>query len=458
MPNLINKFLKLDLESPIKVAVIGDSMIDEYFGIKVKRISPEFPIPTYLSEDDECLSFPGGAANTAYAFKHFNAKVNLISFIDSEAKEILNSEGIDTSLCVEIPTKIPRKRRFYADDFPTYRWDVERPKYGLKLEELKGYSDELYKNVLDNEFDLIIYSDYDKGVFDNWRGICQKHQYNNKVCTIVDPKNSYEKWAGCTILKPNKSEALNLSGHSTIVNAAHKLTEVAQYVVITDGNKGITIGEWDLSFRTYRVGEEINTPPRSVIGAGDAVTAFLGMAYTRGFDIKESAEIAWNAGTKYVQNIYNKPLFPIDLVQDKIITNPEVLKNRDFKLVFTNGCFDILHNGHIECLNFAKSKGDKLVVALNSDASVAKLKSGRPYVSLSDRMKVIAGLDMVDYVVSFNEETPIELIKKVSPNVLVKGGDYRLEDILGANLVGEVYTSPLIEGVSTTNLIERIRN
>lgn len=453
--SLINNFLKLDAESPIKVAVVGDSVLDQYFQIKVKRISPEFPIPTYLSENDDCLNLPGGASNVVYQAKNFNSEAKLVSFVDKEARDVFESHGIDTSLCVEIPNNIPRKRRFYAEDFPTYRWDVEKAKYGLSPEELKKYSNILYNNVLNNEFDAVIYSDYDKGVFDDWPGIVYTHQFNTKVCTIVDPKNSFKKWNGCTIFKPNKSEAISLSGQDSIENAAwFFVQELGCRCIITNGNNPVTVLS-DSERSIQKIGKTIVNPAKSVVGGGDAFSCFLAMAFARGFNTEESAEIAWLAGTKYVQNRYNKPLYPVDLLESKIITNPEILRNRDFKLVFTNGCFDFgLTKGHIESLKFAKQQGDKLVVALNSDQSIKNIKGeNRPIMSLGERMEIVSALEYVDFVVSFDENTPYELIKKISPNLIVKGGnDYKTEDVVGKDIC-DVLISPYFNSISTTDKI-----
>jgi len=188
----------------------------------------------------------------------------------------------------------------------------------------------------------------------------------------------------------------------------------------------------------------------SVIGAGDCFAAVFGMAVGHGFTVAESAEIAWNAGAVYVQRKMNRPIIPAEVSWDGIV-EPDDLLDRDFKLVFTNGCFDILHKGHLQTLRFAKEKGDKLVVALNTDESVRRLKGeDRPVKPLEQRMAVVAALDCVDFVVSFSENTPLELIQKIRPEVLVKGADYRPEEIVGADVVPELFRAPIIDGLSTS--------
>jgi D-beta-D-heptose 7-phosphate kinase/D-beta-D-heptose 1-phosphate adenosyltransferase len=181
------------------------------------------------------------------------------------------------------------------------------------------------------------------------------------------------------------------------------------------------------------------------------------MSLALGLNILESAEIAWEAGVVYVKNKYNQPLHPNDFSTSKIV-DPQFLTERNFKLVFTNGCFDILHAGHLESLKFAKFLGDKLVVAVNTDESVAENKPGRPFVKLKDRMSLLASLEFVDYVVSFSEKTPLEILKTIRPDVVVKGSEYSKENIVGNDFIPEVVVCPMIEGLSTTNLINSIKN
>lgn len=461
--NILEEFLKLETTEPIiHVGVMGDAMIDEYFNVRVKKISPEFPIPVMQSDTDKSEDFPGGAANVAYQLKNFNAKVNLVSFTDVLAEESLNSKGIDTTMCVNIHTNIPRKRRFYSDDFPTYRWDVEQLNYGLA--DLDAKCLELYetarKNV--NLFDVLVLSDYDKGVF-------SKHTDSlipECPITIVDPKSGdLDRWLGCTVFKPNKQEALALSGCDTVGDAGvfllHKLQ--CKAVIITQSGDGVTVFDEQGIFEIRST--QPLPPAESVIGAGDCFTAFLAMSLGYKMKIREAAEVAWKAGSLYVKNKHNKPLSRTDILQtfdptaNKIIPCPEsFFRDKNYKLVMSNGCFDILHAAHLEVLRQAKSLGDKLVVAVNSDESVSKLKPGRPIITLQHRMALLASLEFVDFVVSFNEETPLEIINQIKPDVLVKGGDYKKEDIVGYGIVNEIVTIPMVHGLSTTSIIAKIRN
>lgn len=462
--SVLEEFLKLDLAGPeLTIGVIGDAMVDEYINVRVKKISPEFPIPVMQTDDEELESFPGGAANVAYQFKHFNINAPLLAFTDSAANLCFAKHNIDTNFCVNIPTKIPRKRRFYSGDFPTYRWDIEKEGYGLenldkKCLELYGKSHEHAQT-----FNALIFSDYGKGVF---------NKYNDLLIpeipiSVVDPKSGdLDRWRGCTVFKPNYQEALNLSGQNTLYDAGNYLLDKlkCEAVIITQGGTGITIFDhYSPAFGggIYEVRPTTKLPPaESVIGAGDCFTAFLTMALARGMGIKKSAEVAWEAGTLYVRNRYNKPIPKLCLIDKIIPESPEEYigpKGRDYKLVFTNGVFDILHQGHLQTLKFAKSQGDKLVVAVNSDESTARLKPGRPIISLEQRMALLAGLECVDFVVSFDQDTPLELIKKIQPDTLVKGAEYQVEKIAGSGFVKEVVTAPMVEGLSTTKIIGQIQ-
>lgn len=444
-----NKFLDAD-KNKTKIGVIGDAMIDQYYHVNVKKISPEFPIPVMLSECENSLDQPGGAANVSYQFQDFNVDVNLVSFIDKEAKDFFTSKNLNVSLCVEIENKIPRKKRFYSGGFPTYRWDVEQSFYGA--DNIDFLCERLKNKCIDQKFDCVIFSDYEKGVFHNdW----PQDLIKKIPLTIVDPKSAHiEKWKGCTIFKPNAKEAIDISGKPNLIDAGKFLKDYLQCksVVITNGGDSVII----VSDNVLEIKPDKRIKAKSVIGAGDCFVAFLSLALARGFSIEDSVEISWKAGFNYVQNQYNQPLkrsiFFDSLDQKKILPD---FSSRDYKLVFTNGCFDGgLTAGHIECLKFAKQQGDKLIIAINSDASIAKLKGQeRPLIPLDQRIKIVSALEFVDYVVSFEEETPIELIKSIKPDIIVKGGDYDPNNVVGSEF-SEVRICPKYDCLSTTQKVQ----
>jgi D-beta-D-heptose 7-phosphate kinase/D-beta-D-heptose 1-phosphate adenosyltransferase len=203
-------------------------------------------------------------------------------------------------------------------------------------------------------------------------------------------------------------------------------------------------------------------PAESVIGAGDCFVGFIAMALARGFSLFEAAQIGFVAGTAYVHKKHNSPLSPAELlnyVGIKEVKNPEILNNRNFKLVWNNGCYDLMHGGHLEALNFAKKQGDMLVVGLNSDESVRKLKGdSRPIMPYEQRLKMLEALEAVDFVVKIEDETPAELIETIKPDVIVKSADYKNKLVVGSDIVKDIRFAPFVNGISTTGIIEKIKN
>jgi len=448
--NLFTEFLKRNKHKRITVGVVGDAMVDEYYYVNVKKISPEFPIPVmHSTTSNPDYSLPGGAANVAYQFKHFNVDTYLISVTDPEADRVFRNHGINTRFCGNLDKPLPRKKRFYSDDFPTYRWDVEMP----------YTSHEIWPQIRrdlgasDIFFDVLIFSDYDKGFFNEevcgyFKGFC------NTRYKIVDPKKSLIHWRGYDLIKPNYSEACALTGERHLEEQYDLIKQIteAKEVMITLGRKGVYSKNFEYTTK------ETNDSPNSVIGAGDCFMAFTAMAMAHNFMPHEVAEIAFEMGALYVQEKHNSPITVQKILrkhapQEAKYVSPDL--PRDYSLCFTNGCFDILHRGHIETLKFAKSKAEKLVVAVNTDESVARLKPGRPINSLANRMAVLANLECVDYIVPFEEDTPYELIKKLKPDVLVKGEPYCVHNVVGADLVDKVYIAPKFEDLSSTGAIKK---
>lgn len=453
--NQAKEFLKKNRSQNLKIHVLGDAMIDEYHEVKVNRISPEFPMPIMLSPHSKKTRRPGGAANVVHQFKHFNVDPLLFCFYDDKAAKVFEEHHIQWASAPfsGIEAHLPIKRRFLDGGIQIVRHDIESANCGLD-EHLLDFVTKHLETVVGNvpKPDVAVLSDYNKGFFAS-----EDHSildYYRGVTTIVDPKNGpLSKWKGCSILKPNAKEAFDLTGRKTWREQAKHLQNETECesVVITFGGEKVA-GVFGDDFFCYHPDKKVEV--ESVIGAGDCFCAIFAMAIGHGFPVPEAAEIAWNAGSVYVQNKMNRPIVPAELSTSGLIENGEDLERRDFKLAFTNGCFDVLHEGHLQTLRFAKSKVDKLVVALNSDASVKRLKGdSRPLKPLDQRMKVMAALDMVDFVVSFDEDTPYEIINQIKPDVLVKGSDYDKTEIVGADIVPEVLTAPLISDLSTTKFL-----
>lgn len=429
-------------------------MVDEYFSVRVNRISPEFPMPIMSSHRAAPTIRPGGAANVAHQFRHFNVDARLFCFWDSYAASVYKEHRLVVDSAWGTPCCLPIKRRFLDGPIQITRHDVEMPLCGYTEQELGVNANKFCEAVAAQpKPDVAILSDYDKGFFSSNMNFLDLY---DGATTIVDPKRGpLEKWKGCTIFKPNAKEALELSGSSNWREQSRIFQDVlgCEAVVITFGGEKVA-GIWRDELFEYRPNRPVHV--ESVIGAGDCFAAFFALAIGHGFTVSEASEIAWNAGAVYVQKNMNRPIIPAEVSWDGIV-EPEDLRNRDFKLVLTNGCFDLLHEGHLSTLRFAKSKGDRLVVAVNTDASIKRLKGqSRPIKPLEQRMAVLAALEMVDFVVSFDEDTPRSVIEQVGPDVLVKGSDWQASNIVGSDIVPEVYRAPIIDGLSTTRFVEQM--
>jgi D-beta-D-heptose 7-phosphate kinase/D-beta-D-heptose 1-phosphate adenosyltransferase len=443
-------FLKKNREKRLSIYCLGDILLDLYYQVEVNRISPEFPMPVMSMKRDTPVVKPGGVGNVATQFKHFNVNSRLFCFLNIKLEHVLKQLNVKyCDLMFNSSIKIPVKQRYLEKDIQITRLDIEDQDYGLNKTEIEECRAQLVKELKAYpRQDVTILSDYGKGLFSEENII---KELSSDSITIVDPKyGPLKKWQGCTIFKPNAKEAKELSGLTDWKEQSlyFKRELDCEAVVVTNSGKSV-YGIWGDEFFEYFPEEKVSV--RSSVGAGDCFVAFLAMAVGHGFRGVDAVEIAYYAGAKYVQGTYNRPITPAELSPNKIVM-PEDLLNRDFKLVFQNGCFDILHSGHIQSLKFAAQKGDKLVVALNSDESVKRLKGdSRPIKPLSERMAVMAAIDVVDFVTCFEEDTPLEILQKCKPDVLVKGAQYG--KIIGEEIVPETYRAPMVDGVSTTILL-----
>lgn len=460
-----------------QIAVVGDIVLDYYYPVTVNRISPEFPIPVLLTPDERRTVKPGGAANVVQQFQHFPADLCLFTLLGENVIDDLTPEcrkAMFGRAVVGAGCHVPRKKRYYDEqhEFPLCRVDVEQPGYGLG-DKLDGWRKQLIKQLTGTlnsqpKVDVVICSDYNKGVFDEWTArkvvsLCNERN----IPVIVDPKKDHEKWQGCTIFKPNTDEAKKFVPDETKWDIiAGRLADdlECKAVVVTRGGKGVSGRDEEGDF-LYRPKKEVVA--RSVIGAGDCFIAVFALAVAHGMPVHQAAEAAFEAGAVYVQKVHNEPVRPHELAghaehaEGKIVTADEmcyIMKTKPGRYVFTNGCFDLLHTGHLDTLRFARGLGDRLIVGLNGDDSVRRLKGPtRPLCPLGDRQRMVAALECVDFVVAFDEDTPKRLIEALRPEVLVKGGDYKPGDVVGADVVKEVHLAPLAAGRSTTGLVERIR-
>lgn len=463
------------------ILVVGDVMLDTYYIGDVARISPEAPVPVFRKKSERCVL--GGAANVAANLLAANQKVAVMSIVgnDQSGQKLLNlfaDKNVDAKMVLSFPRKTTVKTRFLAANHQqVMRLDVEDTDPITKTE-CEEFIQKL-KGVID-QFDLILLSDYMKGFLT--REVCQcviKMAVAKGIPVIVDVKDpNYGKYYGATLLKPNLSELRMLTGLSAqtddeIVSASEELCKRSQcrYVLTTLGARGmVLVGDGEPYFVKSQVREVFD-----VSGAGDTTIAYLAACMASGMTIRDAVDIANVAAGIQVGKVGTSSVGLVEVrsaltnetscSSSKILSMVEAESLRtekaDKKIVFTNGCFDILHVGHVRYLKQASELGDILVVGLNSDDSVKRLKgSDRPVNSEEDRAEMLSVLGFIDYVIIFEEDTPYNLIKAIQPDVLVKGGDYRLEDVVGKDIVesrgGNVRILPLVEGKSTTGIINKI--
>ncbi|MCM1466641.1 MAG: D-glycero-beta-D-manno-heptose 1-phosphate adenylyltransferase [Alistipes sp.] len=464
---------------PKNFLVIGDIMLDKFCNGKINRISPEAPVPVLRYQNEKNIL--GGAANVATNLVGIGQKVALMACVGTdkagdEVRRLLSEAGIDAEMVVSEecrPTTV--KTRFVAGHQQLLRVDDESTK---ELEEkTKEAVLECYKRRI-KEFDLILISDYMKGMlsYDFTRQLIQTaHSAGKKV--IVDVKDlNAAKYAGSYLLKPNRKELHELTGlpvetMDDVVEAMKELRARAECkcVLATLSGDGMAfLGEDD----TVLFEKCDSRKVYDVVGAGDTAFAYVAAALGFGLSPRDMLRLSNTAssikvtrfGTSVVTlgDVTDELYHEVNKIQSVDTIEGALLRHRDKKIVFTNGCFDILHIGHIRYLKEAKAKGDILVLGLNSDESVKRLKGPqRPVNKQQDRIDMLAEMEFIDYVVVFEEDTPYELITRVKPDILIKGGDYEPDRIVGADFVrsngGTVEVIPFVEGKSTTNIINAMK-
>ncbi len=476
--------MKINFKHPHpQILVVGDLMIDHYLWGTCNRISPEAPVQVIDVQRETTLL--GGAGNVVNNLLTFGAKVEVGGVIgnDEAGKELmsmLQKAGAGTSLVqVQEGRKTSKKSRIIAANQQVVRYDKESKDNISKESEQKLLAG-IEKNIL--QYQLVILSDYNKGVLtptltQSIINIAKKH--NIKV--LIDPKGmDYTKYTGAFLITPNKKEAstathIEIQDEQTLQEAGFLLKRNYQltYAVITLSEEGI-------AFFDEQSMHKIPTKAKAVYdvtGAGDTVLASLGFAIANDWNMIEACNFANYAAAVVISKVGSAtatlseiqeyiasyiPDFNSDTViktREEIVEIANDLRKRNKKIVFTNGCFDVLHLGHVKYLEKAKSFGDVLIVGVNADASVKRLKGKeRPINPEYDRAYLLASLNMVDYVVVFEEDTPYDLIQAISPEILVKGGDYEGKEVVGSNLVKEVRLVSFVEGKSTTNIIKKIKN
>ncbi len=462
------------------ILVIGDLMIDHYLWGSCERISPEAPVQVVdIAKETTVL---GGAGNVINNLVTLGSKVSVCSVIGDDANgiellEMLENIGVASkNITTQKSRKTSKKSRVIAVSQQVLRYDKES-KEDISKESQESILKDLEKSISD--FDMLILSDYGKGVLTDF--LCQgiiKLAKSENVKVLVDPKGSdFSKYKGAHLLTPNKKEAILATGieiesDETLTKALLELKNECDLDIslITLSEDGIAT--YDKALEKFpTVAKEVF----DVTGAGDTVIASIAFALSIGKNLQESMAFA-NLAAGVVVGKIGSATVSIDEIEEyeaslhkstsdahiksfeAIDSVVQTAKEHGKKIVFTNGCFDILHVGHVKYLQIAKSFGDILIVGLNSDASVSRLKGPtRPVNIAEDRAYLLAALEAVDFVVPFSEDTPYNLIKMLSPHVLVKGGDYEGKSVVGTEFADELKLVDFVDGKSTTKTIEKIQ-
>ena len=460
-----------------RVLVVGDVMLDRYESGEAVRLSPEAPVPVLKKIEQKDV--PGGAANVAKNVATLGGEACLVGVVgrDPEAAvigEILSAGSIEHRLLFDGERHTTLKTRFVQGGQQFLRLDREASEplsRAISAQVIDAFAQ------LAGWADCVVFSDYAKGFFSkDLAGKLARIAGEKHTPVVVDPKpsNAY-LCERCRVFVPNMAEGRLLAGLSgpqpPVEEVARMLLErYGNDVVLTDGKNGMLVAR--RGERVVHI-ESRASEVFDVSGAGDTVAAGVSLAVAAGLGLVESAAIANEAAGVAVSRLGTAAVAPDEILARsggavKILEWPrlkqtvDALRSAGRTVVFTNGCFDLLHVGHVQYLGAARALGDALVVALNTDESVRRLKGPeRPLISERQRAELIAALECVDYVTLFGQDTPIELIELLEPDVFVKGGDYTVEGLPEAHVVkaygGRVEIVPLYGGgISTTELIERI--
>jgi D-beta-D-heptose 7-phosphate kinase/D-beta-D-heptose 1-phosphate adenosyltransferase len=468
-----------------RVVVVGDLMLDQYLWGDVSRISPEAPVPVLRSARRTHVA--GGAANVAMNLVGLGAQVSLAGFVGNDEsaetlRGLLTTAGITTdAVCVWKRPTIS-KTRIMAGRQQLMRLDVEAPELPYDAE-----IDSLLQSLIAQiaVADSIILSDYAKGALPE--PVCQHvitEARSRNIPVLVDPKGSeFSKYRHATTICPNMPELSICTG--VPVQQAEKLLTAGRalipslhldYLTVTMSERGIRVlhGDSQQDLHAAALAREVY----DVSGAGDTVIATLAASAAAKLDLESAIQLANVAAGIVVSRVGTVPIDRANLLatlsmelaastQEKVVDRAGLIaraaqwRDRGETIVFTNGCFDLLHIGHITLLENAHRMGDHLVLGINSDASARRLKgSTRPIVGEKERARILAALASTDAIVIFDEDTPLATIEALRPNVLVKGGDYIEATVVGADMVrswgGRVAIVPTVAGFSTTNLVQKL--
>ena len=453
----------------MNIIIIGDIMLDINNTSEIKRNAPEANIPIYNILDVNYIL--GGSSNVAQNLKNLGVNVEIISVIGNDiyrniVTDLLDKKCVSHKLFIDTERNTTQKNRIFLNNTLHVRYDIEST---------NDISNSIEQEIIEyitkkTNIDAIIISDYDKGVVtENLSQTIITLANQNNIPTFVDPKiKNIMKYKNCFLLKPNQDEAETISGEKNIDKILNFIKDKIECknILLTRGKEGMILNNIYNKITHDSVIKLVD-----VTGAGDVVLSVLVYSYLKYGDLLKACKIANYIGGKSVSviGIYNVSINDINeyfeiernYFYDKIIYDDEIDKIKKIStknnIVFTNGCFDILHSAHIELLKFAKNKGHILVVGLNSDDSIKRLKGeSRPINDIHERSKILSLFDFIDYIIIFQDDTPLNIIKLLAPDFLVKGSDYNLDNIVGKEYVKNIIFFDLIQNKSSTCVINKI--
>lgn len=445
------------------ILLVGDIVIDKYYFGQCKRLAPEGPFP--VISVIKIINKLGCLGNVLENVREFFDKIYLITCINEKTIKPLADKIKDYNIehfnIHQDNRGLIKKNRIFANNQYISRFDEEIINNINRENEKKIIN---YIETIICDIDIVLLSDYNKGFLTNsiTQNIINVANENDKV-TFVDPKgNDYTKYKNCTLIKPNKHEAIDFFKENITTENINEFSNKIlndlniKFILNTLGPEGLRFIEKDISSNQNSIIYK-NIIPSQVIdvtGCGDTILAGLCIYYSKYGNFKDKHSFL-NILSKLGNIAVNTPNCYILTKKDwnSIKTYPNE------KIVFTNGCFDMIHIGHLRYLKECKKYGNKFIIGINSDESIKRLKgNNRPINKLSDRISFLKELNIADEIIPFSEDTPEELLKKIKPDILIKGGDYKLEDIIGRDLVKEVKIIPFVEGYSSTNIINNCKN
>jgi D-beta-D-heptose 7-phosphate kinase/D-beta-D-heptose 1-phosphate adenosyltransferase len=475
----------------VRVAVVGDLILDEYLDGVVNRISPEAPVPVHLVRNTSITA--GGAANVARNIQLAGGHALVIGVCGNDGaadqlKQLLRADRIDIKgVFTDGDRPTVKKTRITANHQQLVRIDWEEVKSISSM-----MQEELFKHLKGQSWDVLLLSDYGKGGLpQNFLQRLIALARDRQKPVVIDPKGKdYSIYEGATLVTPNRKEAYDALGLDSQVHWAAKDLAEQLYKRYRIENILVTLGPEGMHGLegSTMASEHLPAVTREVFdvsGAGDTVVSIMALGLGAGEHLFSCMRLANAAAGRVVEKWGTQPITRDELIEALerettknsfgfVATATKMMALNDLKaaigphgkrkqkVVFTNGCFDLLHAGHISYLEEARSLGHALVIAVNSDRSVRAIKGqSRPIVPCEQRMRLLAALQCVDYVVSFDEETPAQIIKEIMPDVLVKGADYEIHQIVGADVVqaagGQVERIAFVEGLSTSEIVKRVQ-